>query len=43
MLDHLHLNIYKVGKNAAINNDRTYEAINLIRLVKVLHGQTFLT
>ena len=42
MLDHLHLNIYKVGNNAASNIDRTYE-VNLIRLVKVLHGQTFLT
>jgi hypothetical protein len=29
MLDHLHLNIYKVGNNGASNNDRTYEA-NLI-------------
>ena len=40
MLDRSHLDIYKVGYNAASNNDQTFEA-NLIRLVKVLHDQTF--
>ena len=42
MSDQSHLSIYKVGYNAASNNNRSFEA-SLVLLIRVLHDQTFLT